>query len=161
MLDIINTIQSSNFDEQAYLASQAEIPTITVIHLDENNVVKNFISVVDINDMPNCVEWQDGVKVGDVYDPDTQTFIPTPAPKIVPQSVTMRQARLALLGAGLLSQVDAAIESLDDPVKTVAQIEWQFSSSVERNRQLVNVLGPLLGLSEDELDDLFIEAAKL
>ena len=134
---------------------------ITVIHLDENNVVMNFISVLNVDDMPNCVHWQDGVQVGDTYNRETQTFIPKPVPKIVPQSVTMRQARLALLGAGLLSQVDAAIDSLDEPMKTAAKIEWDYSSSVERNRQLVNVLGPLLGLSEEQLDDLFIAAEKL
>ena len=41
----------------------------------------------------------------------------------VPQTVTMRQARLALLGAGLLAGVDAAIASLPEPDKSAAIIE--------------------------------------
>jgi hypothetical protein len=83
-----------------------------------------------------------------------------PSPE-VPQSVTMRQARLALLGAGKLSAVDAAIASLPSPQKEAAQIEWEFSSTVERNRPLVQTLGPALGLSESDLDQLFITAATL
>lgn len=80
---------------------------------------------------------------------------------VVPQSVTMRQARLALLAAGKLAAVEAAIASLPSPQKEAAQIEWEFSSVVDRNRPLVQTLGPALGLSEAELDALFIQAAQL
>lgn len=134
---------------------------ITAIHLDEDNKVMNFISVMSVDDMPNCIEWQDGITVGDTYDPDTKTFTKAPIQKIVPEMVTMRQARLALLSVGLLTNVDTVINSLPSPQKEAAQIEWQYSSAVERNKSLVQTLGPLLGLSEDQLDDLFIEAATL
>jgi len=80
---------------------------------------------------------------------------------VVPRSVTMRQARLALLAAGKLGAVDAAIASLPSPQKEAAQIEWEFSSVVERDRPLVQTLGPALGLSESELDQLFITAVAL
>jgi hypothetical protein len=83
-----------------------------------------------------------------------------PAP-VVPQQVTMRQARLALLGAGKLAMVDAAIDSLDSPEKETARIEWDYSSSVVRSRPLVVLLGQALGLDEDALDQLFITAAGL
>lgn len=83
-----------------------------------------------------------------------------PKPK-APSQVTMRQARLALAGVGLLSQVDAAIDSLDEPQKTAARIEWDYSQVVERDRELVQILGPILGLSDEALDDLFREAATL
>lgn len=89
---------------------------------------------------------------------------PTPAPKpdpVVPQAVTMRQARLALLGAGLLSSVEGAIDALAEPTKTAARIEWEYSQEVHRNKQLVLVLAPLLGLTEQQLDNLFIAAAEL
>ena len=83
---------------------------------------------------------------------------PTPT---VPQQVTMRQARLALLGAGLLDLVDPAIESLTSPDKEAARIEWDFSSSVERHRPLVAMLGEKLGLTAEQLDELFITAGAL
>jgi hypothetical protein len=83
-----------------------------------------------------------------------------PAP-LVPEQVTMRQARLALLGAGKLSLVDAAIDSLPSPEKEAARIEWDYSSSVVRSRPLVGMLGQALGLDDKALDQLFITAAGL
>ncbi len=79
----------------------------------------------------------------------------------VPHEITMRQARLALLGGGVLAQVAPAIESLPDPEREVARIEWEFSSTVVRDRPLVKMLGQALGLNDQALDQLFITAAEL
>ena len=87
--------------------------------------------------------------------------VATPAPPAVPQKVTMRQARLALLGAGKLSQVDPAINALPSPERETARIEWDYSSSVVRSRPLVVMLGEALGLDDAALDQLFITAAGL
>jgi hypothetical protein len=78
-----------------------------------------------------------------------------------PQIVTMRQARLALLGAGKLSLVEAAIDALPEPPKTAAKIEWEYSQEVHRNKPFVQMLAQGLGLSQVELDQLFIAAATL
>ena len=80
---------------------------------------------------------------------------------MVPAAVTMRQARLALLGAGLLSSVDAAIDSLPSPQKEVARIEWEYATEVQRSSGLVPMMGAALGLDDAALDALFIEAAAL
>lgn len=79
----------------------------------------------------------------------------------IPQSVTMRQARLALLGAGLLAQVATAINALPSPQKEAAQIEWEYSQTVERNRGFVLLLGAALGLTALQLDGLFKTAVAL
>lgn len=79
----------------------------------------------------------------------------------VPIKVTMRQARLALLGADLLPSVTAAIAALPSPQKEAAQIEWEYSQDVERHRGLVLSLGTTLGLSVRQLDDLFTTATTL
>lgn len=90
------------------------------------------------------------------------TYVPPPpVPPQVPQSVTMRQARLALLGAGLLSQVDAAIASLPSPQKEAAQIEWEYAAVVQRNSGLVPAMAQALGMTEAQIDDLFIAAEAL
>lgn len=86
---------------------------------------------------------------------------PEPVPDPVPQSVTMRQARLALLGVGLLAAVDAAIAGLPEPERTAAQIEWEYSQEVQRDKPFVAMLAPALGLSESDLDNLFRVAATL
>lgn len=80
----------------------------------------------------------------------------------VPYSVTMRQARLALLSFGVLDQVETAIASIADPVaKKAAQITWEFSGEVQRNNGLVSQLAPALGLTSEQIDALFITAANL
>ena len=79
----------------------------------------------------------------------------------VPLAVTMRQARLALLGAGKLSQVATAIAALPEPARTAAQIEWEYSNEVQRQNGIVSQLGPALGLTSAEIDALFVAAAAL
>ena len=76
----------------------------------------------------------------------------------VPQEVTMRQARLELLNRGLLDSVNATLATLNN---AQAQIEWDYSNEVQRDNELINALSSALGLSQDDIDSLFIEAAKL
>ena len=80
---------------------------------------------------------------------------------VVPGIVTMRQARLALLEAGQLAAVEAAINALPEPQRSAARIEWDYSSEVHRGRAFVQTLGAALGLDSDALDALFTQAATL
>ena len=92
---------------------------------------------------------------------EIEEYVPTPPVISIPSFVTMRQARLALLQQGLLSQVQTAIDSLPSPQKEAAEIEWNYSSEVHRSSQFVQLLGANLGLSSQQLDDLFTLAASL
>lgn len=74
---------------------------------------------------------------------------------------TMRQARLALLQQGLLASVDAAIAALPDGGREPAEIEWEYGKDVERLSPLVVSLMPALGMSDEEIDDLFFLAVTL
>lgn len=87
---------------------------------------------------------------------------PADAPPVpVITSVTMRQARLALLQQNLLTQVNNAVASMPGAQGEAVRIEWEFSSTVERNRTLVQALAASLGLTSQQLDDLFAIAATL
>ena len=77
------------------------------------------------------------------------------------QSVSMRQARLALHAAGLLTLVDAAIASMSEPERTAAQITWEFAQTVDRQFGMVPELAASLGMTDAQIDDLFITASKL
>lgn len=89
-------------------------------------------------------------------------FAEAPPPQYpVPAAVTMRQARLALLGAGLLSSVDAAIDAMSEPTKSAARIEWEYSNELQRSNPLVLALGPALNLTSEQIDALFIAASAL
>jgi hypothetical protein len=99
--------------------------------------------------------------VAGVYGPVAEYIAPDPDPAPIPSVVTMRQARLALLGAGLLGSINAAIDALPSPQKEAALIEWEYSQEVHRNRPFVQLLAAELGLTNEQLDNLFIEAAQL
>jgi hypothetical protein len=75
--------------------------------------------------------------------------------------VTMRQCRLALLGADLLADVDAALATLPEPDKSAATIAWEYGAVVERLSDFVMGMGPLLGLTDLEVDALFELAVTL
>lgn len=96
-----------------------------------------------------------------ILDSPVVTDVSDSVNKSVPQEITMRQARLALHEAGLLSNVSTAIASLSEPAKTKAQIEWEYSNALQRDNPFVTTLGTALGLSSDDIDNLFITASGL
>lgn len=85
--------------------------------------------------------------------------VPYVAPRIT--KVTMRQARLALLGAGLLPNVNAAIAAMTGAPGEAARIEWEYSQEVQRDRGLVSALGSQMGMTAAQLDALFATAAAI
>ena len=76
----------------------------------------------------------------------------------MPKSVTARQCRLALLQIGKLSMVKDAIENGTDEA---LKIEWEYATKVSRNWNSLIELTTALGISKDELDDLFILAGSI
>lgn len=79
----------------------------------------------------------------------------------VPQSVPMRNARLALYSAGLLKQVEDFIATLDGVEGDLARIDWATAMTVRRDSHLVAKLMSVLSLSKSDIDALFIAAAAL
>ncbi len=80
---------------------------------------------------------------------------PADIPPVIIPTLTMRQARLSLLGAGLLDEVEAAITTPEN------RIWWDYSTTVERSHPLVDAVLTALGKTETEIDDMFIAAATL
>jgi hypothetical protein len=79
----------------------------------------------------------------------------------IPQVVTMRQARLALHKSGMLTAVDAAIDAQPEPAKTEAKLDWEYAQTVDREFGLVPAMAAAMGLTEKQIDDLFVLAASL
>ena len=75
----------------------------------------------------------------------------------VPQQVTVRQARLALLNAGLLDDVEVVIAAAGRE----AQLEWEYAAVVDRSNPAVAAVQQQEALTDAQIDDLFREAAKL
>ena len=86
---------------------------------------------------------------------------PAPAPKPVPESVTMSKARRALLAFNKLQMVNDTIATMPGEQGDEARIEWEYSSEVFRDRPLVIALASQFGWTENDLDGLFIYADSL
>lgn len=88
---------------------------------------------------------------------------PEPAPVVppaIPQAVSMRQARLALLAIGKLDAIDQVIAGIEPPeARKRISIEWEYATEVVRTSEWVGALAPALGLSDADLDALFVAAA--
>lgn len=85
---------------------------------------------------------------------------PEPADPVVPavpQSVSRFQARAALHLAGLLKQVEAVIADPSTPV--LAKLAWQDAQEFKRTSPTIAAMSAALGLTEQQLDDLFTTAA--
>lgn len=131
----------------------------------ENNIVAQVLrvdpaTIFEASSAAEFVACDDSVQAGWVWDGETFTAPPEP-PTVIPQQVTMRQARLALLGAGLLAGVNAAIASLPEPDKSAAIIEWEYAAVVQRSSGLVPAMATALGMTDAQIDSLFLTASQL
>lgn len=79
------------------------------------------------------------------------------AASIVPPTVTPRQARLALLGANLLDQVEATVNAAGGATK----ITWDYATEINRTDHLIVGIGASLSLTSEQIDDLFRQASTL
>ena len=85
-----------------------------------------------------------------------QTWKLVEIPKEVPQEITPLQSKLQLLEIGLLDEVEAMV-SADRKV----QLYWEYASVIERDNEILLMMATSLGMTEEQLDDLFIKANKL
>lgn len=84
-----------------------------------------------------------------------------PAPPRVPREIANWRAKAILAHMGLLASVEAAIEALPEPDCTVVSLAWAGDAKLTRGGKTVLALASVLGLSEDQLDQLFVSAEAL
>lgn len=129
----------------------------TIYRLEKDDVNKTWVAIKDLSTIKSF-----GFTLKDFPDakaPELPEY--TPPESKVPKIVTMRQARLALLHASLLQSATDAINAMPGTEGDAARIEWEYAQEVHRNSDLVASLAKVLKLSNDQLDNLFTEAATL
>jgi hypothetical protein len=82
-------------------------------------------------------------------------------PEPTPATVSARQIRLWLIRQGInLAQVDAAIGAIPDQLERDSlRVEWQHAPYVERTHPMLVPLAAALGLTEEQVDQAFVEAS--
>lgn len=128
-------------------------------HKVQDGKIVDTIVVGSLDALPGVllVDAENGGSIGDLYDVETGVVTRAPNSIPVPSEVTMRQARLALHNAGLLDVVNTSVNQAGG----AALIEWEYAGSVQRNNGLLQRLIPVIGITEAQLDTLFIAAANL
>lgn len=76
---------------------------------------------------------------------------------IVPQSITMMQARLALNATGQLAAINGLIAGGSVPV----QLMWEYSGVLDRQNVSLLAVAALAGLTSADVDNLFRAASVL
>lgn len=85
-----------------------------------------------------------------------------PAPPVKVEVVSMAQARKALVYSNIFdADVKAILDTLPEPAKSLALIDWEFSSVVHRDNTLVATVAQAKGLTENQVDYLFTLASTL
>lgn len=82
-----------------------------------------------------------------------------PPPPEIPYSVTPFQAKAAMYGAGIYNQVMALINDVNTPILT--KLAWEEVTEFTRDSPLLNGLAQSLGLTSEQVDNLFIAAAQI
>lgn len=78
------------------------------------------------------------------------------------RDVTARQIRQALIAYGVsMTSIETALDSLPEPQKSLAHIEWEYSNMFQRNRPLTLQVAMMLGWTSDQLDTLWLYAGTL
>lgn len=93
--------------------------------------------------------------IGDLFANGVVTPAPPP-PVAVPATVAMWQAKAALQGAGLLDKANGAVVASGS---SVLEAFWSGAASIDRASPTLASIAAVLGLSDAQVDALFIAAA--
>jgi hypothetical protein len=134
----------SNQTSWALLNSQGLVETFLRIDLPENWEPSEGYSIVADDELPEG--WQ---RVSEQI--------------VVPATISARQIRLWLINNGYsLANVEAAINGITDPiVRDSRLVEWEYAPYIERTHPMLISLASALGLTEQQVDQAFIEAEKI
>jgi hypothetical protein len=75
--------------------------------------------------------------------------------------VPLWRVRTILKVMDLETTIQSAIEELPEPTKTAAKYIWQFGTVIERKSQTVLMIQQILEMTNEQVDDLFIQANNL
>lgn len=97
-------------------------------------------------------EYRAWLKAGNVTEPYV------PPPPAIPQQVPMWAVRTVLQNDNLFDQADALVKaSTDNALRNV----WEYGNFADRNSNAIATLSAALGLTSEQVDQMFIDANNL
>lgn len=113
---------------------------------------KSDNAIIGPEDTSAWAAYQTWLSAGNTPDPAPVELAP------VPPQVPMWAVRTVLQNDGLFDQAQALVEaSTDNALKNV----WEYGNDALRSSLAINALGAALGLTQAQIDQMFIAAASL
>jgi hypothetical protein len=102
------------------------------------------------------IDPETGEKLPPIIHPPHDVEPADPLPVVIP-NITMAQAQIMLLRAGMLDKFNSMIAAMPREV----QILWSTATDLHRDNPSVNDAFKLAGISKEQGDQLFIDASKI
>ena len=102
---------------------------------------------------PESREFQEWLAAGNTPEP----YVAPPPP--IPATVTRFQALAVLAAGGYLPTIRTYIATLDQ--NNVQRLAWENATDWERSSPTLNALATMLGLTDAQVDDLFVAASQV
>jgi hypothetical protein len=106
---------------------------------------------------PSILEHPELFEISEYKIPEKHQFL-NPNYNEVPFEVALWRIRVILKVMGLETTIETSLESLPEPTKTGAKYIWQFGTVIERQSQTVLMLQQVLSMTDEQLDEMFIQA---
>jgi hypothetical protein len=114
------------------------------------SVNKKLENSTDILPVSNICEWN-GVEWVDVTNNNIEC----------PIEVSLWKIRVVLKLMQLEDTVASALEDLEEPTKTAALYIWSYGTAIDRDSQTIAFLQAVLQLTNEQVDEIFIQANAL
>jgi hypothetical protein len=138
-------------DEQGYSVAVCETPTI----------IEKYRNTDGFFEVPLCSEnfykrkwdflnnfWVEGATPEEIEEVNKP---------IVPDSISQMKLRKQLILSGIaISSIDALIQSLPQPNRDLIYTMWEYAVVFDRHNPELNAMAGMLGVTQQQLDDIFI-----
>jgi hypothetical protein len=124
---------------------------------DDYQVLANEIPIDDLSN-DNFVKKYYDFENKCFYEGATPQEIAAVKKESVPQEVQLWRIRTILKSMRYEDSIETVLNNLEEPTKTAALCIWNYGSTVERNSQTVAMLKTALQLTDEQVDEMFIEA---
>ena len=136
--------------DEAFLAKQ----NIVKVEYEAQPVIDDFTQKVEQDKLATLENGVYTIKYRVL--PKTEDEIVEYRKSQVPQSITPLQAKLQLLKLGLLDEVETLVTG-----DRTSQLYWEYASVIERDNEILLMMAEQLGLTSEQVDEMFIAASKL
>jgi hypothetical protein len=121
----------------------------TIVKLD------NYVGELEAH--PILVDYSDLFEISEDELPAYIQYVSIPT-LTVPDEVQLWRIRTVLKLMQLETSIEQTLETLPEPSKTAANYIWNYGTTVERSSQTVLLLQSALQMTNEQVDDLFIQA---